>query len=520
MHVDDASTLNRDLVGSVYGVDLDEGALEVARASLLLVSNSRLAVDHLSLRRGNSLISLRGLDLTAEHSGFFSDSSIHLPFEWNLEFGEVLSGKHGGFDCVLMNPPYERLKPNFAEFMRERIFSGPKSIHTQQYEDYKRLLSEEVDYYRRSGEYSFSNTYTLNTYQLFIERALHLARVDGIIGCIVPSAVLGDLSAQALRRHLLSENRLLSVFEFPESSRIFQGVTQSVSVLVLSRGGTTTDFTLALNLKHLDKVRSDTSVRISSSRLARTIGPSLVIPRLSREGWKILDKLHRFPRLSQFDGAEVWRGELDLTLNKESISSTRTEHALVRGSNVSRFRLTNMEDGQFADMSKLREQLRSSARVQHAKVNRIATQQVSNMNQRWRLKCAHVPPSYALANSCNYIVLRNDELGREAHWYLLGVLNSELMNWRFHLSSYNNHVSIRELKSLPIVNPHTSGEKSLQSLIGGEARVLASSPDWNPARLEATVFSLYGLGRLESRHILKSRGAGQHEIDSILAMLD
>jgi adenine-specific DNA-methyltransferase len=519
-HVDAPSSLNRDLVSALYGVDLDEGALEVARVSLVIVADSRLPANDLNLRQGNSLISLGGLGLKDEHNRFFSDLDNRMPFEWSQEFGGVLGGTRRGFDCVLMNPPYERLKPNLAEFMRERLLSGAKKTHTEQYENYRKRLSEEVRYYRQSGEYAFSNTYTLNMYQLFIERSLQLSRVDGAIGCIVPSAVLGDLSAQSLRRHLLGSNRLLSVFEFPESSRVFQGVTQSVSVLVLLKGGSTGAFTLTHGLQGLDNLESGTSVRLSSNRLATAIGPSLVIPRLSSEGWRILDLVHSFPRLAQLDGAGVWRGELDLTLNKDCISGTKTEYPLVRGSNVSRFRLANMETGQFADIRRLQKQLSGSARVHHSKMNRIATQQISNMNQRWRLKCAHVPPAHTLANSCNYIVLNDSKLGHDAHWYLLGVLNSELMNWRFHLSSYNNHVSIRELKALPIASPQSKEEKRLQRLIAREAKALESGAAYSSTRLEASVFALYDLNPSASRHVLKSRGALQQEIDSILAMLD
>ena len=494
--------MNEALLMSLYGVDLDQCALEIAEVSLQLYSG--LSVDlGANLRQGNSLVSINGLDGEQDYSEFFSEPDEKQAFEWQDEFPVVLAG--GGFDCVLMNPPYQRLKPNFAEFLRERLLSGEKKIHTEEFESHKQVMAEESTYFRDSGEYSYSNRFTLNTYQLFLERALQLVRQGGVIGCIVPSSVLGDQSAQSMREELLVNNNVHSVYEFLESSKIFQGVTQSVSILVLEKGGGTRTFEMSYGLDSIQNTEKAPSVSVSSEQIFRLLGTSAAIPRLSSVGWSILELMQRYPSLSEFDGAQVWRGELDLSINKGCISSSDTGYPLIRGSDVGRFRLRRGKPRSFADADCLRSSLGASRRLDHMDRDRIATQQVSNMNQRWRLKCSLVRKSQILANSCNYISLANKGTGVNDLWYLLGLLNSELLNWRFHLASFNNHVSIRELRALPVVQPSRPEEMKLYETIVSEARTLTSSNEPQTRRLDASVFKLYGLSSRSARHVLKSR---------------
>ena len=230
---------------NMFGVDIDSGALEVTDVSLrLLAQTSRGNLDESglgqSLKQGNSIISLRGLDGNADHKKFFSDAGSRIPFEWHKEFEEILG--NGGFDFIVMNPPYERLKPNLAEFLRERLLTGERELHLDNFSNHREKLREDVRYFRESGEYQLGNKYAIDTHRLFVERALQLTAHNGIIGFVVPSTILGDLSSRTLRKSIIAENRLLGIDEFSENSRLFDDVTQSVSVITLKRGGSTESF--------------------------------------------------------------------------------------------------------------------------------------------------------------------------------------------------------------------------------------------------------------------------------------
>ena len=503
---------------NMFGVDVDSGALEVTDVSLRLLSQtdpSNLGPSGLdkSLKKGNSLISLKGMSGTDNHGRFFEDVVSRSPFEWHHEFGDIL--RNGGFDFVVMNPPYERLKPNLAEFLRERLLTGERDIHLENFSEHKERLREDVRYFRESGEYQFSNKYTIDTHRLFVERSLQLTSEGSKIGFIVPSTILGDISSHALRSSIINDNNLLSIDDFPETSRLFDGVTQSVSVVTLERGGKTKSFLARFGLNDLDETRSRNQIRISADKIERVVGPSLSIPQVNNVGWKLISKLHDHPSISSLDWLSVKRGELDLTLNRDCITSNTTEFRLIRGSNISRYSLIERsgKDIEFVDIDKLKKSLGTSSRAEHIGHPRIACQQVSNRTQRWRLKFASIPFDVVLANSCNYII----DIGKSSksrQLFLLGVLNSELMNWRFGLTNTNNHVSTRELTQLPIAVPGTSLSKELYSLLVKELKRRKTSG--MVPRIEALVFSLYGFNFKETRDILRMRSTPEDETNAIV----
>ncbi len=508
----------RKIRHNMFGVDIDSGALEVTDISLRLFSqNGAESLDESglgeSLKQGNSLISLKGMNGNSDHGSFFRSADSRSPFEWHDEFGAII--RNGGFDFIVMNPPYERLKPNLAEFLRESLLTGEREIHMENFSKYKEKLGEDVRYFRESGEYQLSNKYTIDTHRLFIERTLQLSHDGSKIGFIVPSTILGDLSSLQLRSSLIRENNLRTVDDFPESSRLFEGVTQAVSVITLERGGNTKSFLAQFGLNDLDEAKSRNHIRIQAGKIENAVGPSLSIPQVNKVGWKLLSKLHKQPSISSLNWLSVNRGELDLTLNRDCITSDVTDFRLIRGSNISRYSLSNRRGTktEFVDVDRLRKTLGSSARAEHIVRDRIACQQVSNRTQRWRLKFASVLPNNVLANSCNYLV-DNSHSDRSRRLFLLGILNSELMNWRFSLTNTNNHVSTRELSQLPIADLETSASQNIYSLLIDEVRRISS--DSPSPKIEALVFALYGFSDNEAKAVLELRSAPEKEITAIL----
>jgi adenine-specific DNA-methyltransferase len=497
---------------NMFGVDIDSGALEVTDVSLrLLAQTSPGNLDGSglgqSLKQGNSIISLRGLNGNANHKRFFSDTGSRIPFEWHKEFGEILD--NGGFDFLVMNPPYERLKPNLAEFLRERLLTGEREIHLDNFSKHKERLREDVTYFRESGEYRLGNTHTIDTHRLFVERALQLTAQDGNIGFVVPSTILGDLSSRTLRKSIISENCLLGIDEFSENSRLFDDVTQSVSVMTLKRGGTTKSFLVRFNLNDLEDTHVRVPIKISATKIERTFKQSFII----------LSKLDNHPSIGSTNSLVVRRGELDLTMNRDCITTSATDFRLIRGSDISRYSLNkrSIADVDFVDVQKLRMSLGKSSRAKHIGKPRIAGQQVSNRSQRWRLKFASIPTDVILGNSCNYIVESKDS--RESNrFYLLGILNSELMNWRFSLTNTNNHVSIYELTQLPIPGFDTSISNNLGSLLIKEVK--QNKTNRLSPRIESTVFALYGFNVNEAQSVLAIRSTPESEASEILHELD
>ncbi len=113
------------LQNNLYGVDLNEEAIEICRLSLWIKSAARgkvlTSLDH-TIRVGNSVV---------------NDPAVHpRAFDWHAAFPEVFG--NGGFDVVIGNPPYIRqewlapFKPHWKEAFQ--TFDGVADIFTYFYE--------------------------------------------------------------------------------------------------------------------------------------------------------------------------------------------------------------------------------------------------------------------------------------------------------------------------------------------------------------------------------------------------
>jgi len=564
--------------GRMYGVDLDPAALEVASLCLSILSGRAPDLEGVkflygvNLKEGNSLISelpprsvkphsdelqtllnlrqqlrARGTrektkivreyqdtiaqiqrhqihsDKVRHASQFFQDIKRKKTFCWELEFPEIFYSNDDdavpGFKFLVMNPPYDLLKPNRSELTRLYNVRGPSQFKI--FEALRRTVEEEVAFYRESGHYSLATENMLNLYKLMIERALTITSSTAILGFIVPSTLLADKSAEKLRREILDKYEIKAIFDFLESAKIFPGVSQAVCVVILDKSKKGDFVPLASNLTQLDDL-AHLKPYPTSLNWVKMISGDYRIPRVTEFGWKVLEKMHSNPRLSEVHWILNLRGEVDLTAYSDCLSMDDTGVIVVRGNNISRYvlRWRSGKKESFILKERFLRRLGNSPKTKHISENRIAGQQISNMMQRWRLKFCFIKPGTCLGNSCNYVFISKEVENRESLLlYLLALLNSCLLNWRFKLTSTNNHVSNLELDSLPIrtVDRTNLWEDQLFGLIVDSVRrVLESGTAKVVPEVEAAIFSLYRLTSEEVEFVLRSEGADEHEVEDIL----
>jgi hypothetical protein len=184
---------------------------------------------------------------------------------WHLRFGEVM--ENGGFDCVLGNPPWERIKLQEKEFFaarseaiatapnkaaRERLIQSLKAPDAKEadrqlvsdFELAKREAEGSGEFIRGSGRFALTAVGDLNTYALFAEHFLKLIGPKGRSGMIVPTGIATDNSTKAYFDAIASGGRLVSLHDFENREAIFPGVHRSYkfSLLTLGDGVETTDF--------------------------------------------------------------------------------------------------------------------------------------------------------------------------------------------------------------------------------------------------------------------------------------
>lgn len=243
---------DRILQHNLYGVDLSLEAVEITQLALWIKSARRgKTLSDLShnIRRGNSLIRDPEID---EHA-----------FDWNREFPEVFKGDSPGFDCVIGNPPWERMKLQEREYFalsappiatasnaakRRKMIEDLRSSNPDLLRAYIHTLrrtSKQLDYCRSSGLYPLTATGDINTYAVFVELATTLVSASGRVGMLVPSGIATDKTTMKLFATLLDENRLASFFDFENKKPVFPDVHRSFKFAILEFGGANADATAA-----------------------------------------------------------------------------------------------------------------------------------------------------------------------------------------------------------------------------------------------------------------------------------
>lgn len=134
-----------------------------------------------------------------------------------------------------------------------------------------------------------------------------------------------------------------------------------------------------------------------------------------------------------------------MTLYKTYISTKdKTQYRLIRGKNISLYKVEYEKDEYVNDKFLLKTQKSEDIRSV-----RIVGQQVVNQQKEQRLSFAKIEKNNILGNSCNYLIVKENQYGITEN-FLLACLNSKLLNWYFKLQSSNNHVNNYEIDNLPI----------------------------------------------------------------------
>ena len=169
--------------------------------------------------------------------------------------GEGQTGWHGGFDVVLGNPPWERIKIQEKEWFAERapeIASAPNAAARrraiaalaesdphllQAFADDKRKAEGESHFVRISGRYPLTGRGDVNTYTLFAESSRLIMSALGRMGMIVPSGIATDDTTKFFFQDLMQTRTLASLYDFENREGIFEGVHRSYKFCLLTLTG-------------------------------------------------------------------------------------------------------------------------------------------------------------------------------------------------------------------------------------------------------------------------------------------
>jgi hypothetical protein len=182
-------------------------------------------------------------------------------FHWPIEFPHIFS--RGGFDAVIGNPPWERIKlqeqeffaarsPNIAQAKnkaaRDKLIAALAKADADsadarlltEFQLAKRAAEAASEFVRGSGRYPLTGTGDVNTYALFAEHFACLVRPEGRSGVIVPTGIATDSSTSAFFGDLIARRQLTRLIDFENRERLFPAVDSRMKFCVLAIGAAET----------------------------------------------------------------------------------------------------------------------------------------------------------------------------------------------------------------------------------------------------------------------------------------
>ncbi len=219
----------RILLGSIYGVDIDEQAVEVSKLSLylkLLEDEGGEALGRSSLFRHTDFTILPSLMGNVKCGNALVGSDYYLMnndalfasleekrainvFDWEKEFETVFA--KGGFDCVIGNPPY---------------VSAGNQVANQK-------LNKQREYLKTCGKYQTLHK-MWDLYIPFIEKGLNILKDSGIYGSIIPYPFTNQTYAFSLRNLILQDYNLLEVVDL-KGTKVFQNATVTNCIPIIRK---------------------------------------------------------------------------------------------------------------------------------------------------------------------------------------------------------------------------------------------------------------------------------------------
>ena len=279
------------LENNLFGVDLNEESVEIAKLSLWLRTaqpNRKLNDLNNNLKCGNSLI---------DDPEIAGDKA----FNWEQEFPQIFA--KGGFDVVIGNPPYIVIKGG-------RWISG--------FEFDKKA----IDFIK--GKYVTAEQ-QINTFILFLELSKYIIKKNGIVSQITPNTFFANEYSKKIRNFLTTEANLL---EINNTGLVFDDASVETAITTF-RNNSYEKETIIINGANKFKINIlDLNILTDDEKY---------LINLSKDSIQLLLKLSKNIKISSI--AKVWRG-LTTGNDKKYLATTKLSDIykpILTGSEIQRY---------------------------------------------------------------------------------------------------------------------------------------------------------------------------------------
>lgn len=403
-------------------------------------------------------------------------------FHWPLEFPHVFHRGRPGFDMVVGNPPWNKVKleelafyalrdpglrglPNLAA-RRRRIaeLDRQNPIWRRKFEAKKAQLAKPRAFFTKAGGYQLQDVGDKDLYQLFCERYSHLVRREGQLGVVLPRTAFQAKGAKRFRLWLFEHTTVTRIDSILNKRRWAFDIHPQYSVVLLagSHEATSADAVFQVtgpsaSFKEFEAATSGLGVSLPVSSL----GSARVVPLVpSQMHADVLAKMRRgvqFADLSRPLGASETahaaasratpHRELDETQQRALFSYPKGELRLPvwKGRCFGQYNPQGREPAGYCDWqetldfvhtkrsrSPIFKRIFSANTLSDPGTHpihrcRIAYHAVANRTDSRTVIACLVPPRTPLTNAAPYLIFTGwDAVTRSS---LLGVMNSAPFDW-------------------------------------------------------------------------------------------
>ncbi len=222
--------------------------------------------DPLDIALGRTGVAATGADaerfagLLRRAFGLMADERF---LSWQVAFPGVWRNwqardREGGFDAVVGNPPWDRVKLQQVEWFAARrleIAAATRAADRRrmiaamereedplaaEYDEARERAEAMARMARASNDYPLLSCGDMNLYALFVERAMALIRPEGIVGLLTPSGIASDKTAADFFKSVATAGRLRALYDFENKRGFFPDVDSRFKFCVFVASGSPT----------------------------------------------------------------------------------------------------------------------------------------------------------------------------------------------------------------------------------------------------------------------------------------
>jgi hypothetical protein len=386
-------------------------------------------------------------------------------------------GIESGFDVVIGNPPYFVIK-------------NDEKLKTQ----YEKLYQ-----YLKSGR--------VNIYQLFLGCSAHLLSESGALTFIHPKTLLSDAYLSATRNFLLSYFPSFDIVNIVSRKDTFGAVLQSVVITLWNKNEE------KCHVAEIFKKKEFETISFLSLPKDDIVSPYKTLLVSGNPSVYTIEK-----KLRQIETVPLNFATGNIEWNKYStyLSDTKKSDSkrLIYGENIQRFYVAESR-------SRIKTTfLSGKVSVPTLAEQAIFTQRTTAVEQPYRLIASIVDPKrfdtpIVSENGTNVFICNN----AQDACYILGILNSKLIDFYFRLFNSNTHVSSTELNRLPIIKPSREQLNAIKTLVQQICNQKESNLKADTTALErqidSLVYHLYNLTYDEIKVIEPDFPLGKAEYEGV-----